>query len=85
MPDTTSTTSQNVIKPKDWKQQIIALANDLVNRALVADASFMINSIRVSIDSVNPDRFDTFFEYQRTGIARISSTTACAGFYFGSN
>ena len=85
MPDTTSTTSPNVIKPKDWKQQLISLANDLVNRALVADAKFMINSIQVQIDSTNPDRFDTFFEYQRTGIARISSTTAEAGFYFGTN
>jgi hypothetical protein len=45
----------------------------------------MQNSITVEVSSINPDRLETFFRYKRTGTARISSTTAEAGFNFGTN
>jgi len=76
-------TATNVIKPKQWIQIIRKYAADLVKRGLVADVSFMQDSIQVGINGTNPDRLDTFFKYKRTGIARISSTTAEAGFNFG--
>lgn len=75
----------NVVKPKQWKGILFSFADDLANRALIADAEFMKESIIVNISSVNPDRFETFFRYKRSGVARISSTTAEAGFNFGTN
>lgn len=73
----------NVIKPKDWNQQLRSYADDLSLRALSADADFMKESILVGISTINPDRFETFFRYKRTGTARISSTDAEAGFNYG--
>ena len=72
-----------VIKPKMWKQIVDNMASDLGKRALVADVAFMQESIEVVLSTTNPDRLETFFKYKRTGIARIASTTAQAGFNFG--
>ncbi len=83
-PDTASVTADKVIKPKEWKAVLTDYAKDLESRALSADASFMSASIVVNIGTTNPDRLETFFRYKRTGFARIQSTTAEAGFYFGS-
>jgi len=77
--------AQKVVKPKQWKQIIFGYADDLSSRALIADAAFMQDSIQVEISGVNPDRLETFFKYKRTGVARISSTTAEAGFNFGNS
>jgi phage tail sheath gpL-like len=74
----------NVIKPKQWKQVISAYAEDLERRALISEKEFTQASIQVNIGTNNPDRFESFFRYKRTGFARISSTTAEAGFSFGS-
>ena len=73
-----------VIKPKQWTQIVNGYAEDLGKRALIADIPFMQSSIVVNISTTNPDRLETFFRYKRTGVARISSTTAEAGFNFGS-
>lgn len=75
--------AQNVIKPKQWIQTLQAEAISLVKRGLIVDAPFTQDSIEVEIDGTNPDRLNTFFRYKRSGIARISSTTAEAGFNFG--
>ncbi len=83
--DNQSVNVAGVIKPKDWKQQLRSFADDLASRALSADSDFMKKNITVGISSVNPDRFETFFRYKRTGTVRISSTDAEAGFNFGSN
>lgn len=72
-----------VIKPKGWKGILFTYADDLVARALIVDASFMQDSLIVNISPTNPDRLETFFRYKRSGVARISSTTAEAGFNFG--
>jgi phage tail sheath gpL-like len=74
---------QNVIKPKQWKLILNKYADDLAARALISDPDFMQESIDVDISTVNPDRLETFFKYKRTGYARIASTTAEAGFNFG--
>lgn len=76
-------TANNVIKPKNWKAIVSQYAVDLVKRGLSADAKFMQDSITVSISTTNPDRLETFFRYKRTGMVRIASTTAEAGFNFG--
>jgi phage tail sheath gpL-like len=77
-------TATSIIQPKRWKAELAQLADNLVDRALVTDADFMTASITVEIGESNPDRLETFFRYKRTGIARISSTTAEAGFNLGS-
>lgn len=81
--DTVSATK--VIKPKQWRQILDQYAVDLARRALIVDTTFMQDSIEINISSTNPDRLETFFRYKRSGIARISSTTAEAGFNFGPN
>lgn len=81
--DTDTVAVDTFVKPKQWKQEVRALADDLVARALVADVDFMKDSITVTISTSNPDRFETFFRYKRTGVARISATTGEAGFNFG--
>jgi len=75
--------ASNVVKPKIWVQVLNGYADELTLRALIADSAFMQDSLTVNIGLTNPNRFETFFRYKRTGFARISSTTAEAGFNFG--
>lgn len=74
----------NVIKPKTWKGIVSDYARQLGLRGLIADVPFMQESIDVNLSTTNPDRLETTFSYKRTGTARISATTATAGFNFGS-
>lgn len=83
--DTDVVTAQKVIKPKMWKSIIDAYADDLAARALIVQSPFMQASITVALSSTNPDRLETFFRYKRSGFARIASTTAQAGFNFGTS
>ena len=83
--DNDTVTASNVIKPKTWKQVLNSYADDLAVRAIISDPSFMKESLTVNISTVNPDRFETFFRYKRSSFVRIASTTAEAGFNFGSN
>jgi phage tail sheath gpL-like len=68
------------IKPKEWKAVVYDLFDDLAEKALLNDPEFSKNSLIVQISSTNPNRFETFFRYKRTGIARIESTDVEAGF-----
>jgi phage tail sheath gpL-like len=68
------------IKPKEWKSIVFDLFDDVAQKALINDPSFSKSSLVVSISTTNPNRFETAFKYKRTGIARIESTTASAGF-----
>lgn len=68
------------VKSKQWKAVLFDYFDSLAERALVKDPEFSKESLSVEINSTNPNRFDTFFRYRRTGIARIQSTTAEAGF-----
>ena len=76
-------TATNVVKPKQWKAVLFQYSDDLVLRGLIVDAAFMQDSITVDISTDNPDRLEVFFKYKRSGVARIVSTTAEAGFNFG--
>lgn len=68
------------VKPKEWKAVLFDLFEDLATRALINDPQFSKNSLLVQVSSINPNRFETFFRYKRTGIARIESTDVEAGF-----
>jgi phage tail sheath gpL-like len=82
-PDDAVINVSGVIKPKQWKGILDQLAEDMERQSLIVDKKFMQDSISVQISSSNPDRLETTFRYKRSGIARISSTTATAGFNFG--
>lgn len=81
--DSDIVTADGVIQPKTWKAEVDELASQLVLRGITVDAKFMQDGIIVNIGTTNPDRLETFFPYKRSGYARISSTTAQAGFNFG--
>jgi phage tail sheath gpL-like len=84
IPDGQSTHAEKTVTPSQWKGVMYSMFADLADRALLADVSFSKDSATVQISSTNPDRFESFFRYKRTGTARIASTTAEAGFYYGS-
>ena len=68
------------IKPIEWKGIVKNLFIDLATRALINDPDYSKDSLEVEIDGTNPNRFNSFFRYKRTGIARIESTDVEAGF-----
>lgn len=68
------------VKPREWKAVLFDYFDDLGLRALFKDVQFSKDSLLVQISPTNPDRFETFFRYKRTGIARIESTDVEAGF-----
>jgi hypothetical protein len=70
----------NCIKPSEWKGIVYELFDNLASNALLKEPSFSKESLNVQISTTNPNRFETAFKYKRTGIARIESTTASAGF-----
>lgn len=78
--DNQVTDSKNAIKPKEWKAVLFELFDDMAKKALINEPEFSKESLQVAIPTTNPNRFETFFRYKRTGIARIESTTAEAGF-----
>lgn len=78
--DTQVVDVEGAIKPKEWKAVVFDLFEDLAEKALINDPAFSKASLLVQISNTNPDRFETFFRYKRTGIARIESTDAEAGF-----
>lgn len=68
------------IKPKEWKAVLFAYFDYLGTIGLINNPAFSKASLNVQIDTNNPNRFNTFFRYKRTGIARIESTDVEAGF-----
>lgn len=68
------------IKPSEWKGIVYDLFDGEAQKALINDPEFSKASLNVQISTINPNRFETAFKYKRTGIARIESTTASAGF-----
>lgn len=68
------------IKGKEWKAVLFDFFEDISARALINEPDFSKESLTVQISSTNPNRFETFFRYKRTGIARIESTDVEAGF-----
>ncbi len=81
--DADQVSATKVVKPKQWKGVLNAYAEDLTSRALIVQPSFMQQSLQVAVSTTNPDRFETFFRYKRSGYARIISTDGEAGFNTG--
>lgn len=78
--DNQVTTVSGAIKPKEWKAVCFDLFEDLAQKALINDPQFSKDSLLVEVSTINPNRIESFFRYKRTGIARIESTDAEAGF-----
>lgn len=78
--DNQVTDVSKAIKPIEWKGIVQNLFIDLATRALINDPDYSKDSLEVEIDGINPNRFNSFFRYKRTGIARIESTDVEAGF-----
>ncbi len=78
--DNQVTTAANAIKPSQWKAVVYDYFDNQAQAALINDPAFSKSSLSVQVSSTNPNRFETAFSYKRTGIARIESTTATAGF-----
>jgi len=72
--------ARNVIKPSEWRGIARQLFAAFAERALINEPDFSSDSLLVQISEVDPNRFETFFRYRRTGVARISSTDVEAGF-----
>ena len=72
-----------VIKTSSWAGIVRSYFDALALRALITEVEFSKSSLDVDLSTTNPDRLETFFRYKRTGVARIASTTAEAGFNFG--
>lgn len=81
--DTDIVKVDKVIKPKIWKGIMTGYSLDLTERALTVQPEFMQKGLKVGLSSQNPDRFETFFPYKRSGFVRQAATTAQAGFNFG--
>lgn len=73
----------DVISPKQWRQILFTYFADLESRALIVEAIFSRQSLRVGTGTTNPDRWETFFRYKRSPFVRVASTTGEAGFAFG--
>ena len=78
--DNQITDAAKAVKPKEWKAVLFSYLDDLGVRGLINDPDFSKGSLTVQQSSTNPNRFETFFRYKRTGIARIESTDVEAGF-----
>lgn len=69
------TSADKSVKPKQWKAVLKDYFSDLSELAIIEDVQFTVDSLTVEIDSSNRSRFNTFFRYKRTSVARITSTT----------
>jgi phage tail sheath gpL-like len=78
--DNQVTDAAKAVKPAEWKAVLFEYFDDLGVRALINDPDFSKSNLNVVRSQTNPDRFETFFRYKRTGLARIESTDVEAGF-----
>lgn len=78
--DNQITDVEGCVRPIDWKAIVRNYFDDLASKALINDPQFSKSSLNVLISTTNPNRLEVNFKYKRTGIARIESTTASAGF-----
>lgn len=78
--DDQSTSVAKSVKPKQWKGVLFEMYDNLAEDGLITDAQFSKDSLRVEISETNPNRFDEFHRYKRSGLVRISSATVEAGF-----
>lgn len=75
--------ADNVVRPKDWLGILFTLATTWVSQGWITDATFMQQSIQVTLSPSNPNRLETTFNVKIRGFVRITATTATIGFSFG--
>lgn len=75
--------ADNVVRPKDWLGILFTLATTWVNSGWITDATFMQQSISVTLSSTNQNRLETTFNVKIRGFVRVTATTATVGFSFG--
>ncbi len=63
----------NVVKPKDIRAALVALAKECVDEGLMTNAAYMISTISVVVNPSNVNRFDISFSYDRSGVVRVIS------------
>lgn len=81
--DDANVSATDTISPKRWKSILLTkFAPDLIDNALMATYEVFKESLQVQVGESNPNRFETSFIDQRTGVVRISSTTNNTQFYF---
>jgi len=78
--DDQETNVDKSVSPKQWKAILFDYFDNLAERGFIIDPEFSKSSLSVQISPTNPNRFETFFRYKRTGLARIESTSVEAGF-----
>ncbi len=83
VPTGSTSTAPNTISPARWLGRVYTLADQFEDQALIADAQYMKDSAVVGIGESNPNRFETKFDIQRTGVARVIPTTNKTSFEFG--
>lgn len=83
--DDTVNKDKQTIRPSTVKALAIDMAEDLIGKALIVDATFFKQNLTVQISSTNKDRIDTSFKTKISGIARINATENTIGFNYGSN
>jgi hypothetical protein len=84
LPDNSTSTADNTIKPSEWLTEVKALNKGMEVRGILVNVDANNATIKVAINSNNPDRMDTIQQYQTSGVARVLATTSDGGFYFGS-
>lgn len=80
--DNAAVSVEKTVKPSTWKSVLIGQFNDFASRGMLLDPDFSAESLDVNVGETNPNRFESRFKYKRTGLVRIASTTAEAGFGF---
>ena len=81
--DEANVSASGTMSPKRWKSILLTqFATDLVDNALIATFDVFKDSLQVQPGTSNPNRFETAFTCQRTGVIRVSSTTNQTQFYF---
>ena len=75
--------ASKTVRPKQVKALYGEYFDELTDRGLIANPAFSKKNLQVGINQSNPGRIDKQYPYQRTSTARIASTTALSGFYYG--
>ena len=76
-------TATGVIKPKMWKADVGELIDQAVKDALIVDAAFSKAGLVVEISTQNPNRMDTSYPVQISGIGRVVNTVVTGGYSTG--
>ena len=75
--------ASKTVRPKQVKALYGEYFDELTDKGFIANPAFSKKNLQVGINQSNPGRIDKQYPYQRTSTARIASTTALSGFYYG--